>query len=91
MWRVLPLTWILNLFQDLKIRFNFNSNLTSAMSNFSKSHYLASYVSHHNAMAYDTIAIAIAIAVVLVIPPLPMPPLLVKNHEDEGAARRCRI
>jgi hypothetical protein len=49
-----PLTWISNLFQDLKIWFSFKSNLTSAISNFSKLRHLASYVSHHNAMTYDT-------------------------------------
>jgi hypothetical protein len=38
----------------LKIRFDFKSNLTSAIGNFSESQHLASYVSHHNAMAYDT-------------------------------------
>ncbi len=54
MWRVLPLTWISNLFQDSKIQFDFKSNLTSAISNFSESGHLVSYVSHHNAMAYDT-------------------------------------
>jgi hypothetical protein len=54
MWRILPLTWTSNLFWDSKIRFNFKSNLTSAISNFSKSRHLASYVSCHNAMAYDT-------------------------------------
>jgi hypothetical protein len=53
MWSVLPLTWISNLFQDLKIRFDFKSNLTSAISNFSELQHLASYVSRHNAMAYD--------------------------------------
>ncbi len=53
MWCVLPLTWILNPFGDLKIQFDFKSNLTSAISNFSKLQHLASYVSRHNAMAYD--------------------------------------
>jgi hypothetical protein len=41
MWRVLPLTWISNLFQDLKIQFYLKSNLTSAISNFSKLGHLA--------------------------------------------------
>ncbi len=54
MWCVLPLTWISNLSQDSKIRFDFKSNLISAIGNFSKSQHLASYVSCHNAMAYDT-------------------------------------
>jgi hypothetical protein len=53
MWHVLLLTWISNHFQDSKIRFNFKSNLTSAISDFSKSRHLASYISCHNAMAYD--------------------------------------
>jgi hypothetical protein len=56
MWRVLPLTWTLNLFQDSKIRFNFELNLTSAISNFSESQHLVSYVSCHNAMAYDNLS-----------------------------------
>ncbi len=54
MWRILPLTWILNLFRDSKIRFNFKSNLTSAISDFRELQHLASYVSCYNAMAYDT-------------------------------------
>ncbi len=54
MWRILPLIWILNLFQDSKIRFDLKSNLTSAINDFSKSRHLASYVSRYNAMAYDT-------------------------------------
>jgi hypothetical protein len=54
MWCVLPPTFILNLFQDSKIWFDFKSNLTSGISNFSKSQHLASYVTCHNAMAYDT-------------------------------------
>jgi hypothetical protein len=58
------------------------------MSNFRESQHLASYVSHHISMAYDTITIAIAIAVILVIPPLPTLPSSVKSHEDKGAARR---
>jgi hypothetical protein len=58
------------------------------MSNFRESHHLASYVSRHNSMAYDTITIAIAIAVILVIPPLPTLPSSVKSHKDKGAARR---
>jgi hypothetical protein len=53
-WCILPPTWILNPIGDSKIRFDFKSNLTSAISNFSKSGHLASYVSRHNAMAYDT-------------------------------------
>ncbi len=53
MWHVLPLTWISNLSWDSKIRFDFKSNLTSAIGNFSKSQHWASYVSRHNAMAYD--------------------------------------
>ncbi len=53
MWRVLPLTWISNLSWDLKIRFNSKSNLTSAIGNFSKLQHLASYVSRHDAMAYN--------------------------------------
>jgi hypothetical protein len=40
--------------QDTKIRFNCKSNLTSAIGNFSKLQHLASYVSRHNTMAYDT-------------------------------------
>jgi hypothetical protein len=55
MWRALPLTWISNLFQDSKIRFNFKSNITSAISNFSKLQHLASYVSCHNPMANDNL------------------------------------
>jgi hypothetical protein len=39
----------------LKIRFDPQLNLTSAIGNFSKSHHLASYVSRHNAMVYDTV------------------------------------
>ncbi len=39
--------------QDTKIQFNFKPNLTSAIGNFSKLRHLASYVSRHNAMAYD--------------------------------------
>jgi hypothetical protein len=39
--------------QDTKIQFDFKSNLTSAISDFSKSQHLASYISRHNAMAYD--------------------------------------
>jgi hypothetical protein len=42
------------LFQDWKIWFSFKSDLTSAMSNVSELQHLASYVSRHNAMAYDT-------------------------------------
>ncbi len=53
MWHVLPLTWILNLSWDLKMCFDFKSNLTSAIGKFSKLWHLASYFSHHNAMAYD--------------------------------------
>ncbi len=41
--------------QDTKIQFSCKSNLTSAISNFSESQHLASYVSRHNAMAYDTV------------------------------------
>ncbi len=40
--------------QDTKIWFNCKSNLTSVISNLSKLQHLASYVSRHNAMAYDT-------------------------------------
>ncbi len=40
--------------KDTKIWFNCKSNLTSAIGNFSKSQHLVSYVSRHNAMAYDT-------------------------------------
>ncbi len=41
--------------KDTKIRFNCKLNLTSAIGNFSfsKLRHLASYVSRHNAMAYD--------------------------------------
>jgi hypothetical protein len=53
MWHVLPPAWILNLFQDSKIWFDFKLNLTSAISNFSRLQHLASYVSRHDAMAYD--------------------------------------
>ncbi len=54
MWRILPLTWISNFSWDLKIQFNFNPKLKSAIGDFSKSWHLASYVSRHNAIAYDT-------------------------------------
>ncbi len=54
MWCVLPPTWILPLLRDSKIRFDFKSNLTSEISKFSELRHLASYVSHHNAMAYDS-------------------------------------
>jgi hypothetical protein len=40
--------------QDTKIRFDFKSNITSATSNFSELQHLVSYVSCHNAMAYDS-------------------------------------
>ncbi len=40
-------------FQDPNIQYKFKSNLTSAISNISKLQHLASYVSHHKAMAYD--------------------------------------
>ncbi len=40
--------------QDTKIRFNCKANLTSAIGNISELRHLASYVSRHNAMAYDT-------------------------------------
>jgi hypothetical protein len=42
-----------NLSQDLKIRFDHKSNLTSVISNFANCDILASYASHPNAMAYD--------------------------------------
>ena len=41
--------------QDTKIQFNCKLNLTSAISNFSKLRHLTSYVSCHNAMAYDNL------------------------------------
>jgi hypothetical protein len=44
--------------QDTKIWFDFKSSLTSAISNFSESGPLASYVSCHIDMAYDTAAAA---------------------------------
>jgi hypothetical protein len=40
--------------QDTKIWFNCKANLTSAIGDISKLRHLASYVSRHNAMAYDT-------------------------------------
>ena len=43
-WHVLPPTWILNLFQYSEIQFDFKSNLTSAISNFRESQYLASFL-----------------------------------------------
>ncbi len=46
--------YISNLFQDSKIQFDFKLNLTSVISDLSKLQHLASYVSCHNAMAYDT-------------------------------------
>jgi hypothetical protein len=39
--------------EDTKIRFNCKLNLTSVIGDFSESQHLASYVSRHNAMAYD--------------------------------------
>ncbi len=57
LWHVARLNTYLDLvshLQDTKIRFNCESNLTSAIGNFSKLRHLASYVSRHNAMAYDT-------------------------------------
>jgi hypothetical protein len=39
--------------QDTKIQFDFKSNLTSVIGDISKLGHLASYVSRHNAMAYD--------------------------------------
>ncbi len=57
LWYVVHLTTYLDLvsyLQDTKIRFNCKSNLTSAIGNISKSEHLASYVSCHNVMAYDT-------------------------------------
>ncbi len=57
LWYVVHLNTYLNLVSyliDTKIRFNCKSNLTSAIGNFSKSRHLASYISRHNAMAYDT-------------------------------------
>ncbi len=56
LWHVACLNTYLDLvsyLQDTKIRFNCKSNLTSAIGNFSESQHLASYVSRHNAMAYD--------------------------------------
>ncbi len=56
LWYVVHLNTYLDLIsylQDTKIRYNCMSNLTSAISNFSKRQHLASYVSRHNAMAYD--------------------------------------
>jgi hypothetical protein len=41
-------------FRDSKIRFNFKSNLTLAISDISELQHLARYFSCHNAMAYDT-------------------------------------
>ncbi len=38
--------------------FNFKPNLTSAIGDLANHKILASYVSHHNAMAYDTKAIS---------------------------------
>jgi hypothetical protein len=58
LWYVAHLNTYLDLvsyLQDTKIRFNCKSNLTSAIGNFSESWHLASYVSCHNAMAYDTL------------------------------------
>ncbi len=55
MWRISTHTWILDLI--LKIQRSGSAvklNLTSAIGNFSKLWHLASYVSRHNAMAYDT-------------------------------------
>jgi hypothetical protein len=46
---------LLNLFQDLKIWFNYKSSLTSAISKLANCNILASYVSRHNAMAYDRV------------------------------------
>ncbi len=43
-----------NLSQDLKVRFNCKSNLTSVISNFSESGDLARYISRHSTMDYDT-------------------------------------
>jgi hypothetical protein len=45
---------LLNLSQDLRIWFNYKSNLTSAISKLANRNILASYVSRHNATAYDT-------------------------------------
>jgi hypothetical protein len=46
----------------LRSGFDFTLNLTSAIGNLANRGFLASYVSRHTAMAYDTIAIAVAIA-----------------------------
>jgi hypothetical protein len=57
LWYVMHLNTYLDLgsyLKDTKIRFNCKSNLTSAIGNSSKLGHLASYVSRHNAMAYDT-------------------------------------
>ncbi len=57
LWYVVCLNTYLDLvsyLKDTKIQFNCKSNLTSAIGDFSKLQLLASYVSRHNAMAYDT-------------------------------------
>ncbi len=57
LWYVVHLNTYLDLvsyLKDTKIWFNCKSKLTSAISNISKLQHLASYVSRHNAMAYDT-------------------------------------
>jgi hypothetical protein len=56
---ILPLTWILNLVKVLRSGFDFKSNLTCAIGNFSESQLLASYVSRHKAMAYDSKVVVI--------------------------------
>jgi hypothetical protein len=40
----------------LRSGFNFKLNLTSAVGNLANHSFLASYVSHHKAMAYDSLA-----------------------------------
>jgi hypothetical protein len=61
LWYVVRLNTYLDLvsyLKDSKIWFNCKSNLTSAIGIFSKSQHLASYVSRHNAMAYDNVMLS---------------------------------
>jgi hypothetical protein len=51
----------------MKIRFDLKPNLTSSISDFSESQHLASYVSHHNTMAYDTVSISVTVTVLAAI------------------------
>jgi hypothetical protein len=47
----------------LRSGFDFTSNLTSAIGDLANRGFLASYVSRHTAMAYDTVAVSATVTI----------------------------